>query len=442
MSDEKREKGKQFLEKYSINASNSVNERNLNKAVLNLQESINESTDDKSKYESSKLLQETFEKLNSLLPKDKINNPDNFPKYIYYNNMLMKILSNNIRYSKDFDDGNEESYIILAKKIINELPLENIGENPYEMIENFLCFPDIYYELIGVLMKTYLNEGIKIYNSNNLPKAKNTFYTITDIDIRYKLNEIIDKLEINKEIKNEIKEVMYEGKFYYDKINCEFEINKGFNALKEYEEDEDDDDKKVDATNALTSFRNAYKEIEKMKKKDNKLEAICLSNISIIMWKIFGYNNTNRMNQIKQYVETAINYVRNNNPPDLTYEKWYIESCNILKDINERLQMRDDFEKDDPDKILKELNDRANDSHIDFIKFVLDKYPYKGYKKTDDIETKFKKNPLSYIRSLVVKYHPDRYPKNTEEDKKKFVIIHEISAILNNIYVFYDEKNK
>ena len=220
MSDEKREKGKQFLEKYSINASNSVNERNLNRAVLNLQESINESTDDKSKYESSKLLQETFEKLNSLLPKDKINNPDNFPKYIYYNNMLMKILSNNIRYSKDFDDGKEETYIIVAKKIINELPLENIGENPYEMIENFLCLPDIYYELIGVLMKTYLNEGIKIYNSYNLPKAKNTFYTITDIDIRYKLNEIIDKLEINKEIIKEIKDVMYEGKFYYDKINC------------------------------------------------------------------------------------------------------------------------------------------------------------------------------------------------------------------------------
>jgi len=53
--------------------------------------------------------------------------------------------------------------------------------------------------------------------------------------------------------------------------------------------------------------------------------------------------------------------------------------------------MRDDFEKDDEEKILKKLNDKANDSHIDFIKFILEKYPYKGYKKADDIDDKFKK---------------------------------------------------
>ena len=97
---------------------------------------------------------------------------------------------------------------------------------------------------------------------------------------------------------------------------------------------------------------------------------------------------------------------------------------------------------DDEDNILKELNFRIIDSHIDFIKFILEKYPYIRYKKTDDIEAKFNKNPLSYIRSLVIKYHPDRYPKNTEEEKKKFVIIHEIYAILNNLYVYYDELKK
>ena len=439
MSDENREKGKQFLGKYSINAKNIENEWNLNKAVRLFQESINLSKDDKDCYESSKLLQETFEKLYSLIPKDKINNEENYPKFIWYNKRLMEILSNNIKYSKDFDDGKEESYLNLAKKLIKEFPLENAGENPYEMIESFKNSSDIYYELISILMNNYLNEGIKIYNSNNLSKARNTIYTITDITIRYKLNENLDILTINKDIKNELKNIIDEGNFYYNKINIEFEIKKGINSLKQYDEDEDDDDKKDDATNALTSFRNAYKEIEKMKKKDNKLEAICLSNISIIMWKIFNYNNTNRMNQIKDYVNIAINYVRNNSP-NLNNEKWYIESCNILDDINKRIQMRDDFEKDDEGKILKELNDIANDSHIKFIKFILDKYPYKGYKKTsEDINTKFNKNPLSYVRNLVIKYHPDRYPKNTEEDKKKFVIIHEISSILNNFYVYYDE---
>ena len=440
MSDEKREEGKKYLEKYSINALNSENEKYLNKAVRAFQESINDSKDDENKYESSKLLQETFEKLYSFIPKDKIYN--NLPLFIYYNNMLMKILSNNIKFSKDCNDGKEESYIMLSKKLMSEYPLENVGENPYGMIENFINLPNIYYELIGILMKNYLNEGIKIYNSNNLANARNTIYTISDIIIRYELDKKLDNLKINDDIIKEIKDIIDEGKYYLNKIDCEFEIKRGFDLLKEYEEDDDINDKTIDATSALTSFRNAYNTIEKMKKKDNKIEAICLSNISIIMWKIFNYNNTNRMNQIKGYVETVINYVRNKSP-NLSNEKWFIESCNILEDINKRIQMRDDFEKDDEEKILKELHDRADKSHIDFIKFILEKYPYKGYKKTDDIDAKFNKNPLSYIRNLVVKYHPDRYPKNTEEEKKKFVIIHEISAILNNIYVYYDElKNK
>ena len=337
---------------------------------------------------TSKLLQEIFEKLNSLIPKDKIYN--NLPLFIYYNNMLMKILSNNIKFSKDCNDGKEESYIMLSKKLMSEYPLENVGENPYGMIENFINLPNIYYELIGILMKNYLNEGIKIYNSKNLAKARNTIYTISDIIIRYELDKRLDNLKINDDIIKEIKDIIDEGKYYLNKIDCEFEIKRGFDLLKEYEEDDDVNDKIIDATSALTSFRNAYNTIEKMKKKDNKIEAICLSNISIIMWKIYNYNNTNRMNQIKGYVETVINYVRNKSP-NLSNEKWFIESCNILEDINKRIKMRDDFEKDDEEKILKKLNDKANDSHIDFIKFILEKYPYKGYKKADDIDDKFKK---------------------------------------------------
>ena len=440
MADNLREKGKNFLYKYSINASNSDNERNLNKAIPLFQESINISKDDKSKYESSTLLQETFEKLNSLIPKNKINDENIFANFIYYNNMLMQLISNNIKYSKEFDDGKKEAYIILAKKIINDFPLEKAGKYPDEMIENFINLPDTYYELIGVLMKNYLHEGLKIYNSNNLSKSRNTFNVISDIAIKYKLNENLDKLKINNEIKKEIQKIMDEGKFYFNKIKAEIDIKKGMDALKEYEEDEDENDKIDDATHALTSFRSAYTEIEKMKKKDKKIEAICLSNISIIMWKIFGYNNTNRMNQIKKYVEIAINYVRNNNSPNLNNEKWFIESCNILDDINKRIKMRDEFEKYDEGKILKDLHERANKSHIDFIKFVLDKYPYHGYQKIDDIESKFKKSPTSFIRKLVIKYHPDRYPKNTQNEKNIYVIIHEISSILNNMYVYYDEK--
>jgi len=119
-----------------------------------------------------------------------------------------------------------------------------------------------------------------------------------------------------------------------------------------------------------------------MKKKDNTKEVICLSNISIIMWKIFNYKNTNRMNQIKGYVETVINYVRNKSP-NLSNEKWFIESCNILEDINKRIQMRDDFEKNDVEQkyqvFEQELNQlvenipAAFSTRVNEIKEVIDK---------------------------------------------------------------------
>ncbi len=104
--------------------------------------------------------------------------------------------------------------------------------------------------------------------------------------------------------------------------------------------------------------------------------------------------------------------------------------------------MRDDFEKNDKDKVLKLLQEKAEKSHLEFIKYILEKYPYKDYKEIKDLESKFNKNKKNFVRSLVIKYHPDRYPKVTEEEQKKFVIIHEISAILNNIYVYYDQESE
>ena len=51
------------------------------------------------------------------------------------------------------------------------------------------------------------------------------------------------------------------------------------------------------------------------------------------------------------------------------------------------------------------------------------------------------KDNKNFIKTLVVKYHPDRYPKGTEEEKEYYVIIHEISIILNGMYSLYEDMN-
>ena len=432
---EKREQGKLFLNKFSKNASNEENEKNLSKAIPLFQESINESKHDTSNaYESSKLLLETFEKLSSLIRKDQIYKGNNFNNFLWYNNMMMKLLNHNLSFSQQFKDGNEESYINKSKTIIENLPLENIGNNAYNMIENFKPFPNLYFELIAILMKNYIKEGLKLYNSNNLPLARNTFYSVSDIKDHYELSQNLEKLKINQSIKRNINEVIGEAEFYYKKINARFDIQKGINTFEQISEDDDEYEKLDDATVSITHFRNALKEIQNIEKNNNELEVICLSYISVIMWKIFQY--TNKMDKVKEYADQVIKYGKSNKKES---ENWYKQVFEVSEDIIKRKEMRDNFEKNDQEKVLKLLQEKAEKSHLEFCKYILEKYPYKGYKEMKNIESTFNKNKLSFIRSLVVKYHPDRYPKVTEEEKKMFVIIHEISAILNNIYVYYDQ---
>jgi DnaJ-class molecular chaperone len=48
----------------------------------------------------------------------------------------------------------------------------------------------------------------------------------------------------------------------------------------------------------------------------------------------------------------------------------------------------------------------------------LEKYPFKGYKPKKNIDEEYTKDNKNFIRTLTVKYHPDRYPKNTQEEKE------------------------
>ena len=446
----KREEGIENLKKYDPNTFNLVNEKFLLKAASLFQESINISPNEKESYKSSIYLSETYEKLLSGISTDYFNHQDIYNQYMYYALKLMQTLSINIQYSLKFKDFKEKFYQIIAVNLINEIPLKNIGSNAFEMIECFKSFKEIYYLLISTLMRHYFNYGFKIYNSEKIIESKNIFYTINDIFKHYKLDDNLNKLNINQSTKDEINDVIDSSTFYIKRIDAEILIKKGDKKLNSAltESDEIDMD---DVTESLTYYRNALNEISKSNfSQDIELEAMCFSNIAKIMYRIF--KNKKKRDKIKGYVLQSVNLGLSLMPKNVGKEKWYIEATNILQEIRNEEQ-KEEEKKDDKyraemkkkkEAIFNELNEKKLESNISFIKFILKKYPYKGCTKINEseIEEQFRKDNRNFIKTLVVKYHPDRYPKGTEEEKEYYVIIHEISIILNGMYSLYDNMKK
>ncbi len=447
---EKREEGIENLKKYNPDTFNLVNEKFLLKAESLFQDSINKSPNEEESYKSSIYLEETYEKLLSGISPDYLNHQDVFNQYLHYSLRLMNIISKNIQYSLKFNDLKHEFYQIIAVNLIKELPIKYIGLNAYDMIEYFKSMKELYYLLISTLMRNYFNYGFKIYNSEKIIESKNIFYSIQDIFKHYKLDDNLNTLNINLITKDEINDVLESSNFYIKRIDAEILIKKGdeklISALNESDEIDMDD-----VTESLTYYRNALNEISKSTfSQDIELEAICFSNIGKIMYRIF--KNKKKRNKIKGYVMQSVNLGLSLMPKNVGKEKWYIEATNILQEIRNE-EEREEEKNDDnyrmemkkkKEQIFNELNEKKLESNLSFIKFILNKYPYKGYTEINEseIEEQFHKDNRNFVKTLVVKYHPDRYPKGTDEEKEYYVIIHEISIILNGMYSIYDTMRK
>jgi hypothetical protein len=96
--------------------------------------------------------------------------------------------------------------------------------------------------------------------------------------------------------------------------------------------------------------------------------------------------------------------------------------------------------KDNNIEIIKEMqnilkNNNFNKKCVDFINFILKKYPpSKPFEKNFDIEKEFEKNPKKVLLKLKTKYNPDNYSKESVEKKAKYLIVLEIASMLNGIY--------
>ena len=116
--------------------------------------------------------------------------------------------------------------------------------------------------------------------------------------------------------------------------------------------------------------------------------------------------------------------------------EWYKEALELQKEIELK-----DNNPEDEEEIIKEskkqieiLDDTFESSENRFIDEILCTYPYDGYNKyNDNFFNHNQKITIEQIGFLIKKYDPDRYPKNTREEKILYNIIVYISKKLKEI---------
>ena len=359
-------------------------------------------------------------------------------KTLFYSyNIGLKILSMvTEEYIKEVLNYSKEFLNILSK-------FQNINYKNYiELLKYFQIDyrKEVLFELVVYVMEIFENKANKIlsnkemnfskYNSkylfDNAVQISRIFISydkdlaLVDIEIRKRhtkcFENCLDQIKkLNANSYKEVKEIKKSGKL--------FDNNKNLN--------------REELLFLLDNFRSAMQNIAGAN--DLLSESIYLANIIKINY-IF-LNNKN-YNQLKDNAENCISLVKGI-IQNVEKENWFIEISGILEELNKKIKdnkdkLNKDFEikiKNEYKYIFDEIKEYRKKSNIEFIKFILQKYPLKKeiLKKNQTIEERWAKNKESFLRILSARYHPDNVSNNTEEEKLNYTIFNAISIEINSI---------
>jgi hypothetical protein len=179
---------------------------------------------------------------------------------------------------------------------------------------------------------------------------------------------------------------------------------------------------------------------EEMKENTIK-EAICIANI-LKLNQILGEFNSKKRTLLR-YAERC-KYIVDVNKDKEQYKtkNWYKEFENLYIPLKQSEPKYEEYHKILPEikrqniEIFNEIESQFNKkkSNYDFIKFILDKHPYKDYEQ-DKNNPILKTYSLELVNFLLDKYHPDNYSFTGDNTTKlQYCIVHEIAKKLNNIF--------
>ena len=173
--------------------------------------------------------------------------------------------------------------------------------------------------------------------------------------------------------------------------------------------------------------------------RDNtKKEAICIANIikiNIILGQAEGNGKT-----MLRYADRCSFIIEKQKDESFKNDQWYNEFIKLyeeIKNYNCNKENNEDYNslfneiRPKYEDIFNEIDNKFNKKKepIDFIKFILEKYPYNDYEsdKNKNGENFFEKYSLVLVNYLLEKYQPDNFPHNGDEEiKLKYCIVNEI----------------
>ena len=367
----------------------------------------------------------TMIKLKKELDEKEINNILTNAKY------FLKILST-------FKNTNYKKYIellYLFKISLDKREKKELLENQeqYMEIRNRILFELVVYviELIKGKADEILTNDSKFsrYNSKYLFQnciqiselfIKSERDLAKFIQIRSKYNNCIEKC------KTEIKKIDANSLIEIDKI-------KHSGTLIENKENME----RQELLLLLDSYRQALESIEGLN--DYESEAIILANIVKINYKFLKSEN---YGLLRTMAEQSVSLAKCTNK-NMEQFKWYLEISNILQELRKIFEDKERYEqetfennyKNEQNDIFEEIKEYRNKSNVEFIEFILERYPpHKNpIKKNTTVQEQWNKNPKSLVEKLSARYNPDNYSKKTEEEKLMYTIYHTISTELNSI---------
>ena len=187
----------------------------------------------------------------------------------------------------------------------------------------------------------------------------------------------------------------------------------------------------------LDNFREALHNIQGMD--DYESEAIILSNIVKIKYK---YLKSENYTALRTMSEQCVALAKQTNK-NVEQFKWYLEISGMLQELRKVFEDKERFEQENFENkcktehkhIFDEIKENRNKTNVEFIEFILQKYPPKKspLKQGQTVQQQWNKNKKAFVERLSARYNPDNYPKNTEEEKLKYTIYHTITTEINAI---------
>ena len=351
-------------------------------------------------------------------------------------NLIINNSKNFLKILSTFNNTNYKTYI----ELLNQLKI------PYEKNTNIQLEKKIneernliLYDIVLYSMELLQEKAEKILKSNQKFSRYNSRYLFQNClhiselficserelakqkDLKERYDKCIEKC------KNEIKKINAKSLVEIDKIkNSSIIIKNGEKMERE------------DLLILLDNYREALQNIKELE--NYELEAIILANIIKINYKYLNNDNYEKLRNVSEHVISLAKQANKN----LEQSDWFLEINEILQELNIKLEEKEKLNQENFEEkyikenknIFDEINKYKKKSNIEFIEFILNKYPPKKspLRKNLTVKEQWNKDSKSFIEILSARYHPDNYSKKkTNEEKLKYTIYHTISTEINLI---------